>query len=150
MAQLSLRAVPRRYRWLKRISKRTACDLWLRSGRRLPVYWRDFYCDEKLSLALGRYAPEPYTGSFVIFRQPNNGTEAGWREFARGEVDFQDTWVDHNELLEEPYVQILAGKLKSCLDQAQRAQSAHYNLAGTLGKHSQKVEMSRTARHQSR
>ena len=142
--------VPRRYRWLKRISKRTACDLWLRSGRRLPVYWRDFYCDEKLSLALGRYAPEPYTGSFVIFRQPNNGTEAGWREFARGEVDFQDTWVDHNELLEEPYVQILAGKLKSCLDQAQRAQSAHYNLAGTLGKHSQKVEMSRTARHQSR
>ena len=119
--------VPRRYRWLKRISKRTACDLWLRSGRRLPVYWRDFYCDEKLSLALARYAPKSYPGSFVIFRQPNNGTQAGWRMFAEEGVDFQDTWVDHNELLEEPYVQILAGKLKSCLHHAQSKQPARHN-----------------------
>jgi aspartate racemase len=111
--------VPRRYRWLKRISKRAFCDLWLRSGRRLPVGWRDFYCDEKLSRALERYAPDPYAGSFVIFRQPNNGTQEGWRAFAQGQVDFHDTWVDHNELLEEPYVQILAGELKSRLHQAQ-------------------------------
>jgi amino acid adenylation domain-containing protein len=111
--------VPPRYRWLKRIGKRMACDLWIRCGRRLPVYWRDFYCDEKLSLALARYAPKPYPGSFVIFRQPNNGTQAGWRTFAEERVEFEDTWVDHNELLEEPYVQILAGKLKSCLQQAQ-------------------------------
>ena len=121
--------VPRRYRWLKRISKRTVCDLWLRAGRRLPVYWRDFYCDEKLSQALARYAPLPYPGSFVIFRQPNNGTQAGWRALAEGAVDFQDTWVDHNELLEEPHVQILAGKLKSCLHHAQSTQSARHNAA---------------------
>jgi hypothetical protein len=87
------------------------------------VCLRDFYCDEKLSRALDRYAPEPYPGSFVIFRQPNNGTEAGWRALALGQVDFQDTWVDHNELLEEPYVQILAGSLRSYLDQAQIGQT---------------------------
>jgi amino acid adenylation domain-containing protein len=126
--------VPPRYRWLKRIAKRMACDLWIGCGRRLPVYWRDFYCDEKLSLALGRYAPEPYPGSFVIFRQPNNGTQAGWRRFAEEGVDFQDTWVDHNELLEEPYVQILAGKLKSCLHHAQSTQPARHNAAGIPGK----------------
>jgi amino acid adenylation domain-containing protein len=113
------RRVRSRYRWLKRISKLAVCDLWLRCGRRLPVYWRDFYCDEKFSQALERYAARPYPGSFVIFRQPNNGTETGWRSLAEGPVDFQDTWIDHNELLEEPYVQILAGKLRSYLCQAQ-------------------------------
>jgi len=118
-----LRELPRRVRgrcrWSVRISKLAFCDLWIRSGRRLPVYWRDFYCDEKLYLALDRYTPLPYPGSFVIFRQPNNGTEAGWRSLASGTVDFQETWVDHSELLEEPYVQILAGKLRSYLGQAQ-------------------------------
>ena len=107
-----------RYRWLKRIGRRVFCDLWIRAGRRLPVYWRDFYRDEKLEQALRRYAPPPYCGSFIIFRQPDNGTEASWRSLAEGTVDFQDTWVDHNEMLEEPYVQILAGKLRSCLERA--------------------------------
>jgi thioesterase domain-containing protein/acyl carrier protein len=122
-----LKRLPRRVRarfyWLNRIGKLAGCDLWLRCGRRLPVYWRDFYSNEKLSQALGRYAPRPYPGSFVIFRQPNNGTETGWRSLAQGSVDFEDTWVDHNEMLEEPYVQILAGKLRSYLSQAQSAPS---------------------------
>ncbi|MGH7855067.1 MAG: amino acid adenylation domain-containing protein, partial [Candidatus Binatia bacterium] len=137
--------LPWRYRRLKRISKRTVCELWLRSGRRLPVYWRDFYCDEKLSLALGRYAPEPYPGSFVIFRQPNNGSQAGWRTFAEGSVDFHDTWVDHNELLEEPYVQILAGKLKSCLHRAQSTtlQSSRNNATDIPVKHSYEPKLVR-------
>jgi amino acid adenylation domain-containing protein len=114
--------IPRRYRALKRVGKRTFCDLWLRSGRRLPVSLRDFYCDEKLSRALDRYDPKPYPGSFVIFRQPDNGTESGWRALALGEVEFQDTWVDHNELLEEPYVQTLAGNLRSRLHQTHSRQ----------------------------
>jgi amino acid adenylation domain-containing protein len=104
--------IPRRYRWAKRISKRTLCDLWLRSGYRLPVCLRDFYCNEKLSQALERYAPTVYPGSFVVFRQPDNGTEAGWRSLAAGEVDFNDTWVDHNEFLEEPYVRVIAAKIR--------------------------------------
>jgi hypothetical protein len=139
--------VPRRYRWLKRISKRTVCDLWLRSGRRLPVYWRDFYCDEKLSQALARYAAQPYPGSFVIFRQPNNGTQAGWRSFAEGSVDFQDTWVDHNELLEEPYVQILAGKLKSCLRDAQSTapRSSRHDAAGVPVKNAYEQKLVRAS-----
>lgn len=108
--------IPRRYRWAKRISKRTLCDLWLRSGYRLPVCLRDFYCNEKLSQALERYAPTVYSGSFVVFRQPDNGTEAGWRALAAGEVDFNDTWVDHNEFLEEPYVRVIAAKIREQMD----------------------------------
>ena len=119
--------IPRRYRALKRVSKRTFCDLWIRAGFRLPVYFRDFYCDEKLSRALDRYAPDAYPGSVVIFRQPNNGTEAGWRALVTGDVDFQETWVDHNQLLEEPFVQILAGKLRSYLLQAQSGPMARGN-----------------------
>ena len=113
------RRVLGRYHWAKRICKLAICDLWLSSGRRLPVYWRDFYCDEKLEQALQRYAPVPYPGSFVIFRQPNNSTETAWRSLAQGTVDFQETWVDHSELLEEPYVQILAGNLRSYLHRSQ-------------------------------
>jgi amino acid adenylation domain-containing protein len=139
------RRVRGRYYWAKRSSKRVFCDLWIRSGRRLPVYWRDFYCDEKLTLALGRYAPEPYPGSFVIFRQPNNGTQAGWRRFAEEGVDFEDTWVDHNELLEEPYVQILAGKLKSCLHHAQNSQSAQGSSAEIPDKYSEKLKPARVS-----
>jgi aspartate racemase len=138
-----------RYYWAKRIGKRGFCDLWIRSGRRLPVYWRDFYCDEKLTLALGRYAPEPYSGSFVIFRQPNNGTQAGWRMLAQEGVDFQDTWVDHNELLEEPYVQILAGKLKSCLHHAQSTPAARPNAKGIPGKPAHEPTLARARLQQS-
>jgi hypothetical protein len=138
-----------RYYWAKRIGKRVFCDLWIRSGRRLPVYWRDFYCDEKLTLALGRYAPEPYPGSFVIFRQPNNGTQAGWRMLAEEGVDFQDTWVDHNELLEEPYVQILAGKLKSCLHHAQSTPAARPNAKGIPGKPAHEPTLARARLQQS-
>ena len=122
------RQLPWRFRAFKRAGKRIFCDLWLRSGYRLPVYLRDFYCDEKLSRALDRYAPKPYAGSFVIFRQPNNGTESGWRSLAMGGVDFQDTWVDHNELLEEPYVQVLAGKVRSYLEPAQKRQSTEQEM----------------------
>jgi hypothetical protein len=115
----------------------------------LPVYWRDFYCDEKLTLALGRYAPEPYPGSFVIFRQPNNGTQAGWRMLGEEGVDFQDTWVDHNELLEEPYVQILAGKLKSCLDHAQSTPAARPSAKGLAGKPAHEPTLARARLQQS-
>jgi aspartate racemase len=108
-----------RCRRTKRNCTRTLCDLWLSLGYRLPVFLRDFYCNEKLNHALDRYAPAVYPGSFVIFRQPDNGTEVGWRALAAGQVDFHDTWVDHNEFLEEPYVRVIAAKIRERIESAE-------------------------------
>jgi amino acid adenylation domain-containing protein len=114
------RQISRRYCASKRFMQRVFCDLWLRTGYRLPVHLRDFYRDETLNRALARYAPKSYPGSLVIFRRPKNGTEAGWRWLASGGVEFEDAWVDHNDFLEEPYVQVLAGKVRSLVERAQK------------------------------
>jgi hypothetical protein len=36
-------------------------------------------------------------------------------------VEVYETWAEHNEFLEEPYVQILAAKIKNHLEDAQAA-----------------------------
>jgi hypothetical protein len=78
-----------------------------------------FYYREKEDEVIRRYVPQRYPGSFVLFRRPDNATESKWRDLAAGEVEIHETWVDHNEFLEEPYVQILAAKIKTRLQDAQ-------------------------------
>jgi pimeloyl-ACP methyl ester carboxylesterase len=51
------KAIPRRIRWAKRLSKWFLCDLWVRSGRRLPPSLREFYLDQQTDDAVHGYVP---------------------------------------------------------------------------------------------
>jgi thioesterase domain-containing protein len=124
-----LQRVRRRSRWAGRRLKRTACEVVLALGYRLPPFLRLFYFDDKSVEVIGRYNAQPYPGSFLLFRRPDNRSEAQWRGIADGEVEIHETWVAHEDLLEEPYVEILAGKIK---EQLQQIRLDHYDAAGQL------------------
>jgi thioesterase domain-containing protein len=114
-----LMRIRRRSRWTNRIVKRLACELWLALGYRLPPFIRLFYFLENAEKVVERYRTKVYPGSFVLFRRPDNCCEAQWRALALGAVEIHDTWVDHNDFLEQPYVQILAGKIRDYLQRDQ-------------------------------
>jgi thioesterase domain-containing protein len=106
--------VPRRWRWAKRISKRLVCELWLRRGRPLPVSLRDFYLNQRGDELIARYVPEPYSSPVMLFRSLADGSEGQWRDVIAN-VEFHNSWVDHNEFLEEPYVKVIATEVKDFL-----------------------------------
>lgn len=107
--------IRRRSRWANRTAKRFVCDAWLALGFRLPPFIRLFYFLENAEKVVERYSAQVYPGSFVLFRRPDNCSEAQWRSLALGKVEIHDTWVDHNDFLEQPYVQVLAGKIRDHL-----------------------------------
>jgi amino acid adenylation domain-containing protein len=118
--QLS-RRVQRRFRRIARGAKLTLCEALLHSGYRLPPMARNFYFDETIEPIVARYVLPCYRGPLVVFRRPDNGTEAQWRQLTSGIVQIHDAWVDHNQFLEEPFVTILAQKVNDFLDSAARS-----------------------------
>ena len=109
--------IPPRIRWAKRLSKRWLCERWLDSGRPLPLFLRDFYLLETGDELIRQYVPEHYSGPVIIFRSLRDGTEADWRS-VMPEAEFHNSWVDHNDFLEPPYVETLVAEVKSFLRRA--------------------------------
>ena len=108
--QLS-RRVQRRLLRIARNAKLTLCNVVLNNGYRLPPFARNFYFDETIEPIVARYVLPHYRGPLVVFRRPDNGTEAQWRGLGSGPIQIHDAWVDHNQFLEEPFVTILAQKV---------------------------------------
>ena len=74
-------------------------------------------------LALKRYRPKTYPGGLTLFRAtPPEGEElpwdpwTAWRHLAVGGVTLHCVPGDHNTLVNEPHVQVLAEKLKAELE----------------------------------
>ena len=67
------------------------------------------------------YRPQVYPGSVVLFkisgRSPYN-PYLGWKGLAAGGIDVHVIPSTHYEILQEPGVQVLAQKLRACIDQA--------------------------------
>jgi thioesterase domain-containing protein/acyl carrier protein len=107
-----------RTRWAGKISRRWLSERWLDSGRRLPLFLRDFYLVETGDELIQRYVPTQYPGPAIIFRSLSDGTEEEWRRVIP-DGEFHNTWVDHNEFLEEPYVETLVAEIKNHLTRAE-------------------------------
>jgi thioesterase domain-containing protein len=114
--------IPPRITWARRLSKRWVCERWLDSGRPLPLFLRDFYLVETGDELIQRYVPRHYPGPVSIFRSANDGTEAQWRSVIP-RAEFHNTWVDHNEFLEEPYVGTIVAEIKNFLQRCERKTS---------------------------
>ena len=73
-----------------------------------------------------RYVPKPYAGPMTLFwaeERPVGATDSrlGWRDLARGSLEVIVVPGDHASMMTETHVQVLAEKLKDCLDAAQRS-----------------------------
>ncbi len=87
--------------------------------------------------AAEKYALQPYQGKITLFRAAQKSLRsvenpyAAWHDFALGGLEFQDIPGDHYGVLVEPQVQVLAERLKKCLEAASVV--ADYTVAGNLG-----------------
>ena len=73
-------------------------------------------------LAEENYRPQSYSGHITVFVANDRfigatlENRAGWHGLALGGVTILEVPGDHLSLVEAPHVQILAAKLKDCLD----------------------------------
>jgi amino acid adenylation domain-containing protein len=100
-------------------------QIYLKTGRYLPFWPRKVPVREILSTA--NYKPQIYSGQATLFRATegtlewHNDPALGWGDLVMGGVETYDIPSRHNEvtdMLAEPYVRVLAEKLRACIDRA--------------------------------
>ncbi|EGK86184.1 amino acid adenylation domain protein [Microcoleus vaginatus FGP-2] len=103
------------------------CKFYIGIGRPLPKDLQDFTFQQENIQASRNYVPQVYPGQVVLFRSTDQiiGVSSyadpllGWGELAAGGLEFHEVPGTHLGMLQEPHVQVLAEKLKACLDKAQ-------------------------------
>jgi hypothetical protein len=108
--------------WLVKTSYRTAFKLSHRYGWRMPGFLNDV--KEANWIASDYFTPSPYNGQIVLFRcqhrldtDPPDSSRI-WQRMARGGVVILECPGDHNSMLREPGVGILAQQILSFLQPA--------------------------------
>jgi amino acid adenylation domain-containing protein len=119
LAYIAVR-VSARARMLKQFVRLKICELYLNRGYRVPAFLRMFYFMQLSAKAIERYVPQPYSERFAVLRRPESGSGEEWRHLAADKVEFDEVDAEHLDIIQEPYVQILAEKLRRFLDSAQR------------------------------
>jgi thioesterase domain-containing protein len=84
------------------------------------------------------YGLRRYPGRITFFKANETLTGAsedatmGWSEWADGGVEVHVVPGNHANLMYEPHVEVLAGKLTACLDRAQFAEAAETEATGQI------------------
>lgn len=75
--------------------------------------------EEAFLLALKRYEPKPYYGDATLFRAGDGGgyldPELGWSGIILGRLDIREVSGNHDTILQEPHIGMLARLLEGCL-----------------------------------
>jgi aspartate racemase len=77
------------------------------------------------------YALQVYPGQVTLFRTTDQAvtydqcSDLGWSALALGGVEIHEVPGNHVGMLQEPHVQVLAKKLKACIDRGQAEELAH-------------------------
>jgi thioesterase domain-containing protein len=84
--------------------------------------------EEAFLLALRNYTPAPYEGDATLFRAKDElisfpDPTLGWGRLVRGHLEIREISGDHDTILYEPHIGMLARVLDSCLHAVQA--SAH-------------------------
>jgi hypothetical protein len=111
-----------------------AYKFYLQTGRPLPSLLRSV--GEFNFMAVMNYVPKIYPGKATLFwaNEDLRGTydvEAGWKFLAQGGVEIHNIPGNHLDIVKEPYVQVLAEKLKACIDKAQAAEAIEKQISST-------------------
>jgi amino acid adenylation domain-containing protein len=88
-------------------------------------YLPHIYNAEGLIATAKAYTPKAYSGKVKLFKAMDvvssinyqvDPLEMGWRKFVNGELEIYEVPGTHMGILEEPNVQVLAEKLRVCMD----------------------------------
>jgi thioesterase domain-containing protein/acyl carrier protein len=76
---------------------------------------------EAFTRAIRAYAPQPYSGSAVLFRTPDFDFEShdvseGWTRYVTGKLEHKEIYAGHDDIFREPHIASLAGQLVDALD----------------------------------
>jgi aspartate racemase len=76
--------------------------------------------EEAFLLALRNYTPLPYTGDAILFRAKDelvsySDQTLGWGTLVQGKLEIREVSGDHDTILYEPHIGMLARVLNSCL-----------------------------------
>ncbi|NET08281.1 MAG: hypothetical protein F6K16_27010 [Symploca sp. SIO2B6] len=102
--------------------RKLTCSFYLAIGRSLPQELLDFRASAANNQARIDYVPKVYPGRVTMFRAldsylaPGN-PDMGWGKLAGGGLDIHYVPGGHSSMYNEPHVQVLAEKLKACLEQ---------------------------------
>lgn len=98
-------------------TKRIICELYIRSGHRIPMKLRRFYHSQASHKALKTYVPKVYPGNVSIIhcKVRDADFQLIWKKIIEGEVEFHELPGEHFDILNEPHVQVLAQKLSNCI-----------------------------------
>jgi thioesterase domain-containing protein len=83
--------------------------------------------EEAFLVALRRYNPQPYDGAAILFRAKNElvrypDPNLGWGALIKGGLEIREISGDHDTILYEPHIGMLARVLDSCLEAAHGGQ----------------------------
>jgi aspartate racemase len=103
---------------IKRIFKMIACRFFLAIGHRVPFNLRMFYFFEVTYLTARQYVPQAYAGRVILFRTqtPPTSSQFDWPTLAAAALKIHEIPGKHLEILNEPYVQVLAEYLTKYLN----------------------------------
>jgi acyl transferase domain-containing protein/thioesterase domain-containing protein/acyl carrier protein len=110
--------------WAVKTAYRTAFRISHRHGLRMPSFLNDV--KEANWIASDYFTPGTYAGEIVLFRCQNRldtdppDSSRIWQRLARGGVVIRECPGDHNSMLREPGVAILADQILSFLQSAKR------------------------------
>jgi amino acid adenylation domain-containing protein len=80
--------------------------------------------EEGFLLAIRRYVPRPYQGDATLFRAGDGSDypepKLGWEGLIGGHLDIQQVSGDHDTILQEPHIGMLARLLEGCLESPPR------------------------------
>ncbi len=87
---------------------------------------RNFAVEESNRQASSNYVPQVYPGRVTLFRSSERDLgvgfewdeQLGWGSLAGGGLEIHDVPGNHLSIFEEPHIQILATKLRTCLNHA--------------------------------
>ncbi|MEM8832868.1 MAG: thioesterase domain-containing protein, partial [Cyanobacteria bacterium P01_G01_bin.19] len=123
--------------WQRRLRKLTI-SYFTKRGKPLPYKLQEACVGGGVANAENNYAPQVYPGKLTLFRASeapqewsfnarnkpslddwyNRDPQYGWGELTVEGLDILDVPGDHNLMLKEPYIEVLATKLNSCLEES--------------------------------
>ena len=118
--------IKQRAQWLRgRIANKIAktFNLWMRCPSKEDSHPYALVT-EAFSQAMRDYVPQVYPGQATLFRTRHQPTavyynpQLGWSSLVVGGLEIYDVPGLHLTVLEEPHVQVLAEKLRACIDEA--------------------------------
>jgi acyl transferase domain-containing protein/thioesterase domain-containing protein/acyl carrier protein len=106
-------------------------DFYLKSGRPMPEDLRAFHMEEIYGHAYRNYTAQPYDGKMTLFVATERllgetDMNLGWTDLTPGGLEVHMSPGPHGFMVRDPHAEILADKLRDCLE---RAQAAPENLA---------------------